>query len=267
MIVRKYIPPKDDAMRPPRNFLVQILVAVNPGGSFTTNIFSYFDNKSLPANQPLEVQGGDEVGFLVQIAMPSGRQLLPYTIGFSDSSFFGVTSLNVPAGGMSAYLRVLSLKGLAKYTLTVTGLGVVLDPDIQSGSDTGMPGALARDPATFVFTWDTVQQTATYTMNGVAVPYSTQVIPKDTVEFIAVVGVASATNFTVVFAGNVNHWATPFDPNRSSFVPAGASPKDIGPLRVTDTGDTGNSFPFTASISVNGNPVNLPVAINPYIQM
>ena len=90
----------------------------------------------------------------------------PYTVGFSDPSFFGVTSLNVPAGGMSAYLRVLSLKGLAKYTLTVTGLGVVLDPDIQSGSDTGTPGALARDPAAFVLTWDTVQQTAIYTMNS-----------------------------------------------------------------------------------------------------
>jgi hypothetical protein len=246
-----------------QSFLLQILVGVNP----PNNILSYLDSSVRP--DPLSVNVGDEVGFLVQVVLPNGRQTPPYTLTFSDPSFFGVSSLNVPAGGTSPFLRVLSLLGKVKYSLDVTGLGAVLDPEIQSGGE-GFPFGTARTPNHFVFTWDVGGQTATYTENGAPVPYSTPVSRPDTVEFTVINAGGAVQNFAVTFQPNLNqptHWASPFDPNQSTFAAPQASPTDIGPLEVIDQVDTGKAFPFTASVTVNNQAINLPAAINPYIQM
>src|ERR1017187_5887339 len=102
-------------MPQPQSFLLQILVAVNPDGSFTANVRSYFDGKAVTG--PLCVNAADQVAWLVQVAMPSGRKLLPYKLGFSSGSFFGMPALDVPTGGTSPFLRVLELKNKISYTL------------------------------------------------------------------------------------------------------------------------------------------------------
>jgi len=252
-------------MPQPHCFLLQILVGINPGGSFTHKVLSYLDG-TITAD-PLSVNVGDEVGFLVQVVQPTGRLQYPYKIEFNDESFFGTTTLHVPNGGTSPFLRVLALSGKVKYTLFVTGLGKIFDPEIQSGGD-GFPGPLNVNG--FLFTWDVAGKSATYTMNGVPVPYSTKVIPHDTVEFQAINTGGPVDNFTVTFPANLNqptHWASPFNFNLATFVAPDTSPTDIGSLEIKDAADKGASFPFTASITEGTLVIHLPAGIKPYIQM
>ncbi len=249
-------------MPQPKCFLIEILVGINP----PNNNISYFDRKIVA--DPLSVNVGDEVGFLVQIVLPNGRRTPPYTLAFSDASFFGMSTLDVPAGGTSPFLRVLSLVGKVKYTLGVKGLGTVLDPEIQSGDGFRPANDLAI--AKFVFAWDVGAQTATYTKDGTAVPYSTPVPHGNTVEFLAINAGGAVQNFTVSFPPNTNNptlWASPFDFNNSKFVAPQASPADLGPLTVFNQADAGSAFAFTASVTVNGQVTNLSPAINPYIQL
>ncbi|MEI9977080.1 MAG: hypothetical protein WDO73_36530 [Ignavibacteriota bacterium] len=252
-------------MSKPHSVLLQILVGINPGGTLSHKILSYLDGNIKP--DPLVVNVGDEVGFVVQVLQPVGRQMLPYRLDFSDTSFFGVSTLNVPAGGTSPFLRVLSLDGKVKYTLSVIGLGTVFDPEIQSGGD-GPRGPLSIN--TVLFTWDVGGKTATYKVNGTAAPFSTPLSPKDTVEFQAVNAGAAAASFTVTFPTNLNqptHWASPFNANLGSFVAPADNPTDIGSLKIKDSSDTGNEFPFTASVTIDNQIVYLPGNIAPYIQM
>ena len=252
-------------------FLLQILVGINPGGTFSHKILSYLDG-SITAD-PLAVNVGDEVGFLVQVVQPTGYLQYPYKIEFSDESFFGTTTLNVPNGGTSPFLHVLSLDTKVKYTIFVTGLGKILDPEIQSGGD-GVSGALGISNKV-IFTWDVAGKTATYMLNGAAVPYSTQLQPsKYSVEFQAINTPGMVQDFSVTFPPDLNqptHWASPFSANLGSFVAPATSPTDIGAQTVTDPVDKGSMFPFTASITVStftGSVViNLPGNISPYIQL
>jgi hypothetical protein len=253
-------------MAQPNCFLLQILLTVHPGGTLTYKVLSYLDSKVKA--DPLSANVGDEVGFLVQLIGPNVWQTPPYTIQFSDPSFFGVSSVSVPAGGTSAFHRVLSLQGSVKYTLHVAGIGQIFDPEIQSGGD-GFHRPEVRDFATFIFTWDVVAGTATYTMGGTPMPYSTQVVPGDHVEFNVIDTGGAVQDFTVTFAVNSvqpSHWASPFKPSQPTYV-AGANPDEIDPLEVFDKRDPGTAFPFTASVVVGGNEIDLPAAIAPYIQL
>src|SRR5579863_10544918 len=202
----------------PHTFLLQILVSVKAGGIFSHSILSYLDD-TIKAD-PLTVNVGDEVGFLVQVVGPNVWQTPSYTLEFSDSSFFGVSTLSVPAGGTSSFLRVLSLQGKITYTVLVTGLGKVVDPEIQSGGG-GPLDRFDAVPNTFLFTWDVAGRTLTYTQNEVVVPFSTQVVPGDTVDFEVINAGGAAQDFTVVFLTNAvkpTHWASPFVQGQPSFV-------------------------------------------------
>ena len=86
---------------------------------------------------------GDQVGWLVRIVLPNTvRKSIPYNLDFSGNpSFFGTSSLNVPAGGPSPFLPVLAVQASLKYSVNIPGLETI-DPDIQSGGDTGVPGGL-----------------------------------------------------------------------------------------------------------------------------
>ena len=251
-------------MSQPKTFLLQLLVGVNP----PNNILPYLD-PTLTQVDPLHVNVGDEVGFLVQFVLPNGRQQPACSISFADSTFFGQPSVDVPANHTSQFLRVLSVVGKVKYTLNVPGLGAVLDPEIQSGG--GGPFIIEKAPSLFALTWDVGNQTATYTQDGNPVPPTTPVTPLvDSVEFVVTNTGGPAQNFTVYFPLNPlnpTHWASPFDLNQQSFTADQASPTVIGPKLVKDTADAGNQFPFTASVTVNNQGINLPTAIKPFIQM
>jgi len=246
----------------PQIFLIQIIVTVNPDGSFTTKLQNYLDGSV--QLDPLKVNPGDQVGWLVQVNL-GGRKQMPYSLGFKDSqqspndSFFGVSSLDVPAGGTSPYLRVLSLQDKISYSLSIKGVGDVFDPEIQSGPDTGILG-FDGTGSTFVVTWDTAANTMSYTKDGgPAAPLPLKAAFGDTVEFVAAVAGGLVTDFTITFANNSNSWPTPFGPTQVSFK-AEASPTDIGPEGVSDNHDTGVSFPFSASIKVDNNPITSPTA-------
>lgn len=246
-----------------KKFLLQLLVGVNP----PNNILSYLD-PALKQVDPLQVNVGDEVGFLVQVVLPNGRQQPACQISFSDPAFFGVAEVQVQAGHTSQFLTVLSVLGSVKYTLNVTGLGAVLDPEIQSGG--GGPFQIDKAPSLFTFTWDVGNQTATYAQGGNQVPYSTPVTPDvDSVEFIVTNTTAPPQIFSVFFPLNASvHWASPFDLNQQTFTADPKnSPSTIGPLKVLDTVDGGKQFPFTASVTVGGQQTDLPASITPYITL
>jgi hypothetical protein len=145
----------------------------------------------------------------------------------------------------------------------------VIDPEIQSGGGP-FPYVIEKAPSQFVFTWDMGGRSATYTQDGNPVPYGTPVSPNDTVEFVVTNTGGAAQDFTVSFTLNPvdpTHWASPFNLNQPSFTADPASPTIIGPKLVKDTADAGNQFPFTATVTVNGQSMSLPAGINPYIQM
>ena len=87
----------------PKTVLLQITVT----SASPPTVFSYYDGK--PANEPVKVNVGDSVGWVVQAAIFGARKTPPYELIFSDESFFGVPSLSVPAGGTSPFLQVLPL--------------------------------------------------------------------------------------------------------------------------------------------------------------
>jgi hypothetical protein len=200
-------------MGKPKSFLLQVFVTLNADGSSSKKILSFFDGT--PAANPLPVNLGDQVAWQVLVVVPNGRKALPYSLNFTDSQFFGVPSLNVPHGGTSPYLTVLVQQAKISYTLTVTGMGLVPDPDIQSGTDALFAkGELV--PSIFQVTWDTVGNTMGYTQNnGQSHPLS---------------------NMKVAYGDTVNFTATALTINNNV---------------VYDPSDAGKSFPITATISVD----------------
>jgi len=237
-------------MPQPKNVLLEIIVS----GAATPQVFSYYDRVLVTG--PLQVNVGDRVAWFVTVAFADGRRSLPYTVNFTDTSFFGVSSLPVAAGGTSPFLQVLALKGSVSYSLDVTGIGCVFDPEIQSGSGNLVIYTPARHDrvSTFTVTWDTNTNVMTYTKGGAPGTFPIKVSDLDTVTFIATAG----SNFSILFAPNFNLWASPFDPNTSQF-PAAAGALSLGPLTVTDNADgSGTQFFFSGSIVVNNKTVTSP---------
>jgi hypothetical protein len=75
------------------------------------------------------------VGWQVLLDTPRKLRPVPYTVSFFSPNFFGVDALEVPTGGTSDFLVVRELKGSTEWSLDLTGIGTVLDPEVQSGSD------------------------------------------------------------------------------------------------------------------------------------
>ncbi|MGD1092361.1 MAG: hypothetical protein ABSB35_10260 [Bryobacteraceae bacterium] len=237
-------------MPQPQAHLIQVVVTIEPHGSLPYEINSYYDNKTA---DPLGVNVGDQVGWLVQVSVDGNLQLMPYSLDFSqNTSFFGMPSLGAPAGGASSFLTVLTQRGHLKYSINIPGLRTI-DPDMQSGGDNTVPFALGvRGVANTVF-WDTTNPAnpMTYSANGAPqqqLPIQNVNIG-DSVIFNAIVPPgAVVTDFLVQFVRN--RWASPFDPLIGKF--SAANGTTIGPESVCDTADSGGTFQFTASITVNG---------------
>jgi len=241
-------------MPQPQTFLIQIVVTLNPDAPPTTRIRSFYNSK-IKAD-PLATNVGDHVGWLVQVAIGHEAKFVPYTIDFSKNpSFFGMSSLNVPNGGPSPFLRVLALLDHVKYSVNIPGLATI-DPDIQSGGDTTFGGFDITHSVSYDVYWDTAHPTnpMQYAIGGgsrTELPLTVKV--GDQITFHAsVVGSPAISNFAVVFSQN--GWFSPFDPNHGRFTANGAG-TTIGPKPVKDSDDPGLSFGLTASITLNGQDV------------
>jgi hypothetical protein len=242
-------------MLKPKTHLLELVVTVKGPGSFETNVYNYYNG--VKQDTPLSVIVGDRVGWFVQVNIPGSRTTLPYTVSFDDPSFFGVSSLSSVTGGTSDFLIVRAVEGVVQYHVSVTGLGCVLDPEIQSGSD----GIKISQVNNFVVQWDVQSQTITWSSGGSDNPFPMQVHTGDKVTFEAINTTGTITDFNISFSQNNNQWATPFCQSQYT-LPAGASnPTYIGPLPVKDPGDSGNSFPFTASLKQDGVPVQFPTTV------
>jgi hypothetical protein len=243
-------------MPQPKSFVIQVLVTgENSDGTFNTILRSYFDGVVL--TKPLLANLGDQIAWLVQLQLPGARRSLPYTLQFSKDTFFGVSSLDVPKGGLSPYLPVRPLQDIVSYSLSISGLGCIFDPEIQSGSDyASISVAIIK---TFTVVWDTAANTMSYAsgVGGVPSPFppgGVQLTVGDKVTFVATAG-GAVDSFTITFTNSANGWLTPFEPNHQSLSASPASSATIGPKPVSDHVDSGASFPFTASINVNGSPI------------
>jgi len=243
-------------MPQPKSFVIQILVTgENSDGSFNTTLRSYFDGSVLTT--ALLANLGDQIAWLVQLQIPGARRSLPYTLQFSNDTFFGVSSLDVHKGGLSPYLTVRPLQDKVTYALNISGLGCIFDPEIQSGSDyAAINVSLVKS---FTVVWDTASNTMGYAsgVGGGSSPFPPGGVPLtvgDKVTFVAIAA-GAVDSFTITFTNTLNGWFTPFEPNHQSIAATPASSDTIGPKPVADHVDSGASFPFTASIKVNGTPI------------
>jgi hypothetical protein len=111
-------------------YLVWVNVKVDKFGHATYN---YHLNAGPVDASSVPVHPGDQVAWYVQVYNSSNgaSQVLPYQLTFANPLVFGTGSVSVPAGGYSPYLQVINLPGnKSKYTLSVTGISPVSDPEI-----------------------------------------------------------------------------------------------------------------------------------------
>jgi len=230
----------------PVSFLLQVLIT---GGTPVVKSF-YNDGKRAP--DPLPVNAGDRVAWFVQAVLASlKRTTPPYEVTFNDSSFFGVPSVTVPAGGISQFVTVQDPSGSVKYSVTATGFGLVLDPEIQSGSGSILDQLHLLAVTSYTVTWNVDSNAMTWSNGGGPYNFPLTLKPLDTVTFIAVSPSGAAlSNFTITFqpANSLNPttYASPF--NLSN--PVLSIPAAPVPTTVTDAYDSGNSFTFVATIQV-----------------
>jgi hypothetical protein len=227
-----------------KDFLILVNIAFADGKPVYKALL-YFEG--VPVPDVLNVQIGDRIGWYVQVGINNNRQPLPYTLDFGDGSFFGVSSLSVPRGGASPYLPVVLLRGRTKYSLNVTGVGEIFDPEIQSGSDgdiqTGFKGG-----SNWVITWDTDTNVLSPSNTG---PASVG----DTVTFTAVSNAAQPV-FQITFPDGQNlqnNWASPFDPSIGNFPNRNDKTQtystSIGPYSINDNADPNHTFTFHGVLS------------------
>jgi hypothetical protein len=227
----------------PKSVLLEILV-----GTATPQVISYYDGT--PAPNPVRVNVGDHVAWLVTVAFANGRKALPYTVNFDDPTFFGVASVQVPAGGTSQFLQVLSVAGLVSYSPDVTGIGCVFDPEIQSGGGPLICDTKVKAP-TVTVTWNTDSNLVSYNNGLTAFPIKVKV--GDTVTFSATNNAGTGSNFFILFAPGANAWASPFNLTTALFPGSTAMPLSTGALIVADNVDpAGATFQFSGSIVLNG---------------
>jgi hypothetical protein len=221
------------------DFVILVNVIFDSSGKPQGSAKLLLDNKPYPVT-PLPVGFGDRVSWLVHVSTPN-RNTLPYDVGFSDPSFFDASSLHVSAGGLSPSLTVKRLKGRTKFTVTVTGIGIVIDPEMQTGNDLVLTDfeTIFTTAAAYTIYWDIDTNTMDLLPDITAgdkvtfIAKSTMIAPTIVIEF------PPAKNDTV--------WASPFDDTKAVYAPLlGADPATVGPLPVQDNVDKGSTFTFFA---------------------
>lgn len=233
----------------------QILILVNvnfPLGQPPLYTYLAFANGSNA--ETVKVGPGDQIGWFVRVQAGAGWSQPAYTLAFADSSILGTAFISVPNGGGSGFFTVQTLSGATKYTLAVSGIVPVSDPQIQVDPNgvLGTGGALG---AQYNVRW-----TAATNLMEIEVganqwapfpPAGLPVAVGDNVQFFAVL--TPPADFFIDFPSNLNSnvWASPFSVTQSSF-PAtnhGAN-ETTGNLTVADKSDgPGAVFKFFAALT------------------
>jgi hypothetical protein len=244
--------------RQPKDFLIVIRVTVKPNGTLKTQIQSYYED--IPGDllkDPLRVRVGDRIGWLIQVLLPGDGvwRSMPYDLGFSSPTFFGVTSLNVPSGGASPFLTVLAVQEKISYRLKVPEVGCVFDPDIQSGSDTA-PFPIDTEAVTPVAAYKILWNLKTNKMQYAGSDGKLHDLPLtvsvgDVVTFEATNYSGDLADFAISFP-KPNLWASPFSYDVFEFDADDKTPNLVTPNPVADDSDSGATFKFNASIIDNG---------------
>jgi hypothetical protein len=244
--------------------LMRLFIAAN--GTQTHALLNYLNpGQPVPETRPMAVNPGDRVAWYLQV-LNAGNPTpytLPYQLSFTlpdgitpDSSFFGVPSLSVPAGGTSPFLDVLALPKTIKYAISVPGIGKVLDPEMQTGGGPGHAKGPFIVPAAYTVTWNLDNNSMSYQLNGgaiVAFPNPLPVNVGDTITFTATWAAAPPLPpMQIIFAQDPTHrlWDSPFFfvSDLGNEPAAGPAVPPIGPLTVADNADSsGTLFTWTAN--------------------
>jgi hypothetical protein len=245
------------------SFLI-IVSGLSKNGKISTTLSTYPEGNPVPAT--MSVVPGDRLSWYVQIGVGGAPRPLPYSIHFfeadgktPDTHFFGVSSLSVPVGGTSQFVHVRSLQQTIKYSISVPGLGTILDPLIQTG-DGMIP--VAKDVAgssSYAVTWDMDTNDMSYSKNGgVAHPFpaTLQIKYGDKMGFTAISGQGGAPDIQVIFTWDgITNWASPFLQEINTMPATPVNPIPL--MQVKDPGDhysvNHGVFPFVLQ-PANGTP-------------
>lgn len=111
--------------------VIFVIVNLDANGRATYVPVEYQSNKDATL---CTVRLGDQVAWMIRVGT---NRAVPYRLTFSDPSLFGVSSLDVPAGGFSNYLSVrqFSSDRKYKYSVIVEGIFPTCDPEMQVEKD------------------------------------------------------------------------------------------------------------------------------------
>jgi hypothetical protein len=249
-----------------RDFFVILVRTTIADNGTKTNVLVDYLNLAQPITDPMGLAQSDNVAWYVQVFYSNNQTpfAFPYELSFFDrdattpnSSFFGRSTLLVPNGGLSPFLQVLPLRTIIKYSISVPGIGTILDPEMQTsgGGGTIKHGKFVL-PVAYTATWNIDTNAMSYqagTADPVPFPPPPASLPVnvgDTIAFDAVC--ATATPIQILFEQDRAHhrlWASPFFFDSDG----GKEPQDapanppIGPLTVLDDVDrSGTLFTFAA---------------------
>jgi hypothetical protein len=230
--------------------LIMVNVAVD-NGKVDVALLNYLNGT--PITKPMAVNPGDSVAWIVQVYIGNTPHALPYQVSFfsdkaktaPDTTFFGTSKLSVAGGGTSPFVSVLSLQEAIFYSISVAGIGIVLDPEIQTGNSQVLIPAAFVPPPTYTVTWNFDNNTVWYQAGAgpmVAFMGNLQIAVGQTIAF----NVTSANPVPpaqVAFVRSLGRlWASPFIQNNPNYaVPTPAT----APLPVADDKDAhGTVFAF-----------------------
>lgn len=208
--------------------------------------------------QSIAVSSGDQVGWSVTVQTGEDLSTPPYEITFHDPSIFGVDMISVPAGGPSGFLTVEALStGPKKYSLSVTGISPISDPQIQVDPNALLDFSVLSNIQYYV-RWTAETNVMEYEVDGTWTRFPTAGLAiklGDQVQFSAIL--TTRDDFFILFPVSLNPkiaWPSPFSltTNRFNAVDTGST-EHTDNLRVYDSSDGSKTrFYFVAALT-NGN--------------
>jgi hypothetical protein len=236
----------------------QVLVVVNVTFKLGTPQYQYLVFADGSNGETIVVAPGDQVGWFVRVAVGIAYSTPAYELTFADSSIFGTDTISVPKGGLSGFFTVVALSSqLPKYSLAVSGISQISDPQIQVDSN-GVFNITKLNPVQHNVRWTVATNTMEY-QNG-ANPWAPfpvgglDIAVGDNVQFFGVLS-PPPPDFEILFPADLNPgkgWASPFDVEKNIFyhTELSGNTESTGNLPVGDKTDpSGTKFTFVAALT------------------